>query len=179
MAEPAIRVSSLRKAYGDTHAVDGIDLEIEPAECFALLGPNGAGKTTTVEIMEGYRHADAGTVRVLGEDPARPTPAWRARIGIVLQSASDLADRVAVIVEGRIAALGDPATLGGRRTADALVSWSDGQPREARTSEPTRFVQELAAQFDGEIPELAVRRPTLEDVYLRLVGTQPSDTEAP
>lgn len=51
-----------------------------------MLGPNGASKTTTVEILEGYRDRDAGEVSVLGVDPARPSPAWRERIGIVLQS---------------------------------------------------------------------------------------------
>ena len=55
---------------------------------FALLGPNGAGKTTTVEILEGYRKRDGGEVRVLGDDPGRAGPAFRARIGIVLQSSA-------------------------------------------------------------------------------------------
>ena len=87
-ADPAVRVRGLRKLYGDTPAVDGIDLDIVPGEVFALLGPNGAGKTTTVEILEGYRRRNAGEVSVLGVDPARPTPPWRAEIGIVLQSTS-------------------------------------------------------------------------------------------
>ena len=82
----AITVKGLRKSYGGKEAVRGIDLEIADGEVFALLGPNGAGKTTTVEILEGYRHADAGEVSVLGLDPARDAPALRARIGIVLQS---------------------------------------------------------------------------------------------
>lgn len=85
---PAVSVSGLRKTYGDTHAVDGVDLDIHAGEVFALLGPNGAGKTTTVEILEGYRRRDAGDVQVLGTDPARPTASWRSRIGIVLQSSS-------------------------------------------------------------------------------------------
>ena len=55
-----ISVSGLRKSYGSTHAVDGLDLAIEQGEIFALLGPNGAGKTTTVEILEGFRDRDAG-----------------------------------------------------------------------------------------------------------------------
>ena len=85
---PAVSVSGLRKTYGDTHAVDGVDLDIHAGEVFALLGPNGAGKTTTVEILEGYRRRDAGDVQVLGTDPARSTASWRSRIGIVLQSSS-------------------------------------------------------------------------------------------
>src|SRR6478609_3349227 len=84
----AVTVRDLRKSYADVAAVRGIDLEINRGEVFALLGPNGAGKTTTVEILEGFRRRDHGTVGVLGEDPARADRAWRARIGIVLQLAS-------------------------------------------------------------------------------------------
>jgi ABC-2 type transport system ATP-binding protein len=84
--DPAVSVRALRKVYGETTAVDGIDLDIARGEVFALLGPNGAGKTTTVEMLEGYRSPTSGEVRVLGHDPAAPTPRWRARIGIVLQS---------------------------------------------------------------------------------------------
>jgi ABC-type multidrug transport system ATPase subunit len=82
----AIRVSGLRKRYGELEAVRGIDFEVAEGECFALLGPNGAGKTTTVEILEGYRDRDAGRVEVLGFDPRRGGRDLRERIGIVLQS---------------------------------------------------------------------------------------------
>jgi ABC-2 type transport system ATP-binding protein len=82
-----LEVAGLRKAYGAVRAVDGVDLAVEGGEVFALLGPNGAGKTTTVEILEGYRRADAGTVRVLGIDPQVGGRRLRERIGIVLQSA--------------------------------------------------------------------------------------------
>jgi len=85
--DTAVRVAGLRKSYGALTAVDGIDLEIGTGEVFALLGPNGAGKTTTVEILEGFRHRDKGTVAVLGTDPAHGGRDWRARIGIVLQLA--------------------------------------------------------------------------------------------
>jgi ABC-2 type transport system ATP-binding protein len=84
----AVMVSDLGKSYPGVTAVDGIDLDIRHGEVFALLGPNGAGKTTTVEILEGFRRRDRGTVAVLGHDPARASRAWRARIGIVLQLAS-------------------------------------------------------------------------------------------
>ncbi len=86
MAEPAIVVRNLRKSYGTLTAVAGIDLEVAVGEVFAMLGPNGAGKTTTVEIMEGHRSRDKGTVSVLGFDPARGDQRFRERIGIVLQS---------------------------------------------------------------------------------------------
>jgi ABC-2 type transport system ATP-binding protein len=81
----AISVHGLRKSYGDYEAVRGISFEIPEGEVFGLLGPNGAGKTTTIEILEGYRRRDAGEVDVLGFDPGRAGPAFRERIGVVLQ----------------------------------------------------------------------------------------------
>ncbi|HEY7074665.1 MAG TPA: ABC transporter ATP-binding protein [Solirubrobacteraceae bacterium] len=82
----AIEVAGLRKAYGSREAVRGIDFTVRRGEVYGLLGPNGAGKTTTVEVLEGYRARDGGSVRVLGEDPAGRSAALRARLGIVLQS---------------------------------------------------------------------------------------------
>ena len=81
----AVLVRDLRKSYGQHEAVSGITFEIEVGEVFGLLGPNGAGKTTTVEILEGYRRRDGGTVEVLGADPERAGLDWRERIGVVLQ----------------------------------------------------------------------------------------------
>jgi ABC-2 type transport system ATP-binding protein len=83
--EPAVRVRGLRKAYGSTDALRGVDLTVERGEVLALLGPNGAGKTTLVEILEGHRRADSGEVSVLGFDPGKRERAFRSRIGIVLQ----------------------------------------------------------------------------------------------
>jgi ABC-2 type transport system ATP-binding protein len=88
----AVVVDGLRKAYGEVEAVRGVTFEIGSGEVFGILGPNGAGKTTTVEILEGYRERDAGTVSVLGEDPARAGRAWRGRIGVVLQSSATYAE---------------------------------------------------------------------------------------
>ena len=85
---PAVTVTDLHKSYGAYEALRGIDFVIEAGEVFGLLGPNGAGKTTTVEILEGYRRADGGTVSVLGEDPQRAGLDWRERIGVVLQSSA-------------------------------------------------------------------------------------------
>ena len=84
----AVTVRDLRKSYGDHEALRGIDFTIEAGEVFGLLGPNGAGKTTTVEILEGYRRPDGGKVEVLGVDPQKSGPAWRERIGVMLQSSS-------------------------------------------------------------------------------------------
>jgi ABC-2 type transport system ATP-binding protein len=84
----AVSVRGLRKSYGSTEAVRGIDFEIRAGEVFGLLGPNGAGKTTTIEILEGYRDRSAGEVEVLGVDPQQAGRAWREKLGVVLQSSS-------------------------------------------------------------------------------------------
>jgi ABC-2 type transport system ATP-binding protein len=276
--DAAISIRGLEKRYGDFRAVDGLDLDIRRGEIFALLGPNGAGKTTTVEICEGYRKPDAGEVRVLGQDPADGGRAWKAQLGIVLQSgagdsqltcremleaqasyypdprdadevlalvgltekaksrgrtlsggqrrrldvalgiigrptllfldepttgfdpearrqfwslirtlrelgttmlltthyldeAEALADRVGVIARGRLVEVAVPSALGGRETAPAVVSWTEhGVRRSEATATPTAFVRDLMSRFPGEVPDLAVARPTLEDVYLRMIG---------
>ena len=84
----AIEVTGLKKSYGPREVLHGVSFRVEPGEVFALLGPNGAGKTTTVEILEGYRERDEGSVQVLGTDPARAGSEFRERIGIVLQSSA-------------------------------------------------------------------------------------------
>ena len=281
--DDAVVVAGLVKCYGDKKAVDGLDLTVHRGEVFAVLGPNGAGKTTTIEILEGYRERDAGTVHVLGVDPQGADRAWRSRIGIVLQSASDqaeltvgelvrhvsgyyphprdpdevidavglrekvrtrtrqlsggqrrrldvalgivgdpellfldepttgfdpearhafwdligglrdggttilltthyldeaenLADRCAVVRDGRVVALDAPAALGDRAARQAVVRWvEDGTARQVPTDTPTAVVAELAARFPtGEVPGLQVLRPSLEDVYLSLIGETPA-----
>ena len=89
-----------------------------------------------------------------------------------LDEAERLADRVAVINAGKIVEIGTPQTLGGRAGAAASVRWigPDG-PQQLVTDTPTRTVLELAARFNGEVPELVVERPSLEDVYLRMIGS--------
>ncbi|WP_431974066.1 ABC transporter ATP-binding protein [Micromonospora haikouensis] len=277
--ELAISVRGLRKAYGDNVAVAGVDLDVRRGEVFALLGPNGAGKTTTVEILEGYRRRDSGEVRVLGSDPADPTPDWRSRVGIVLQGTGEfdeltvgevvrhfsgfypdaddpakvvervglgakakarthtlsggqkrrldvalgiigrpellfldepttgfdpearrefwelirdlaaagttivltthyldeaeaLADRVGVIAAGRVIEVAPPKLLGNRQESLATVSWRtpEGVLENAQSATPTALVAELAARHGGEVPGLTVTRPTLEDVYLTMIG---------
>lgn len=279
----AIEVSDLKKSYDGRAAVDGISLTIERGEIYAILGPNGAGKTTTVEILEGYRTRDSGSVRVLDSDPGSlgiHGSVWRNRIGIVLQSTSDsaeltvtetvhhfanyytkpkdpdavieivglrekrdakirtlsggqrrrldvalgiigspeilfldepttgfdpearrafwelilslkaegttivltthyldeaeaLADRVAVINAGKIVEIATPETLGGRHLAKATVSWIEaGKRHSRRTENPTADVLELAKRFSGEITELSVTRPSLEDIYLTMIEGQ-------
>lgn len=82
---PAVEVRDLVKNYGGRAVVDGLSFSVGQGEVFAILGPNGAGKTTTVEILEGYRHPDAGFVRVLGLDPSRQSGALKPNIGLMLQ----------------------------------------------------------------------------------------------
>lgn len=276
-----IEVKGLTKSYGDVHAVRGVDLTIEQGEIFSILGPNGAGKTTTVEILEGFRVRDSGSVSVLGFDPntkGHQSREWRDRIGIVLQSSSDagdltvfetinhfsgyysnprdveevihsvglkekesalirnlsggqrrrldvalgiignpelifldepttgfdpearrafwslikqlrndgatilltthyldeaeaLADRVAVINKGVIVEISTPSELGGRATSQATVQWRDGdQIKSEKSDNPTALVASLASRFNGEVPELIVTRPSLEDIYLEMIG---------
>ncbi len=81
----AVEVCDLVKAYGARRAVDGLSLRVAPGSVLALLGPNGAGKTTTIEICEGFRRPDAGSVRVLGLDPITDAAALRPRVGVMLQ----------------------------------------------------------------------------------------------
>ncbi|GAA4562561.1 ABC transporter ATP-binding protein [Planotetraspora kaengkrachanensis] len=88
-AEPVIETTGLRMRYGSVDVLHGVDLRVHQGEVVALLGPNGAGKTTTIEILEGFRRRSAGEVRVLGVDPDDGDEAWRARLGIVLQSWRD------------------------------------------------------------------------------------------
>ncbi|MFT4284693.1 MAG: ABC transporter ATP-binding protein, partial [Protaetiibacter sp.] len=87
--ENVVEVRGLTKAYKGFEAVRGIDFDIRRGETFALLGPNGAGKSTTIEILEGYRDRTGGEVRVLGADPRHGGLAWKARLGIVLQSTGE------------------------------------------------------------------------------------------
>jgi ABC-2 type transport system ATP-binding protein len=83
--DAAVQIEGLVKRYGERIVLDGVSLSVDRGELVALVGPNGAGKTTTVEIVEGYRRRDGGTVRVLGEDPGSGGPGLRARVGLMLQ----------------------------------------------------------------------------------------------
>ena len=90
-----------------------------------------------------------------------------------LDEAEELADRVAVITAGKIVEVSTPALLGGRSTAKATVSWMGISGLESEESDnPTAVVNKLAAQFGGDIPELVITRPSLEDIYLKMIGGQ-------
>jgi ABC-2 type transport system ATP-binding protein len=80
-----VEISSVKKSYGDVKAVDGVSFSVNEGEVFALVGPNGAGKTTLIEILEGLRKRDEGTVKVLGLDPWGNGYVLHRRIGVIPQ----------------------------------------------------------------------------------------------
>jgi len=121
-ATPAIRAAGLRKAYGETLAVDGISFEVAPGEAFGLLGPNGAGKSTTMRMLGAVATRSAGELEILGLDPDRHGPEIRARLGVVPQQDNldtDLDARENLIVYGRY--FGLPHAVVKRRADELLV----------------------------------------------------------
>jgi ABC-2 type transport system ATP-binding protein len=95
MTSPIIDVQNLTKSYGQVQAIRGVSFSVQEGEVFGLLGPNGAGKTSTVEILEGLRHSDGGTVSVCGLNPQINGDALKQEIGAVLQ-ATALPDKIRV-----------------------------------------------------------------------------------
>lgn len=85
---PTIKVEELRKSYGELRAVDGVSFEVQTGEFFGILGPNGAGKTTTLEMLEGLRRPDSGTVTLFGQSPWPRNPRLLPRIGVQLQASA-------------------------------------------------------------------------------------------
>jgi ABC-2 type transport system ATP-binding protein len=282
----AIVVRDLRMRYGTLDVLTGVNFEIRPSEILVLLGPNGAGKTTIIEILEGFRLRSDGDVRVLGLDPAAAPEAWRARIGVVLQSwrdhgkwrvgellehlgnyyspyssnsrkrpikvdelvemvdlgpyrnqkiatlsggqrrrmdvaigivgrpellfldeptagfdpearrdfhdlirrlsglegttilltthdldeAEKLAQRILILAGGRIVANGTAEELAAQVTGQSEVRWRRNAERYVETTEDAvAFVRQLLVRDDGEITDLEVRRPSLEETYMAMV----------
>lgn len=170
---PAVEVGGLTKRYGQRPAVDGASFQVARGSVTALLGPNGAGKTTTVEVCEGFRKADGGRVRVLGEDPWTRGTALRARVGVMLQSggvypASRPAELLAAVARcyahphdprSLIAALGLARVAGtpyrrlsgGERQRLALAVALVGRPELAFLDEPTAGLDPQARHSTWEI----------------------------
>jgi len=146
--EPVIFVRGLRKSYGDTDAVRGIDIEVERGEIFAFVGPNGAGKTTTVEILEGYRRRTAGDASVLGVDPASAGREWRERVGIVLQQ----------------------CRMQPELTVRETVELYAGYYRRPRPARETIELVGLAGKLDARTGKLSGGQQRRLDVALALIG---------
>ena len=85
-SKAVIEAIGLRKRYGDTVAVDGVDLVVTAGEIFGILGPNGAGKTTTLEMIEGLRQPDEGSIHLAGYDTATQIDQIRPLNGVQLQT---------------------------------------------------------------------------------------------
>lgn len=183
-SEHAVTIRGLTKRYGSVEALHGIDLDIRRGETFALLGPNGAGKSTTIEILEGYRDRDAGEVSVLGVDPRHGRSAWRARLGMVLQSTGEhgavtVREQLAFFarlyphprdVDQVIAAVGltekaktriDKLSGGQRRRVDVALGFV-GRPELLFLDEPTTgFDPEARREFWALIRELQAEGTTI------------------
>jgi ABC-2 type transport system ATP-binding protein len=158
--DPAIEVAGLVKRYGRRTVLDRVDLVVRRGELVALLGPNGAGKTTTVEIIEGYRAAEGGSVRVLGRDPRAGGPGLRARVGLMLQGADGLQPRATARESLRLYAAfhaggQDPdellATTGLEAVADRPIRRLSGGERQRLA---------LAIALVGEPEVLVLDEPT-------------------
>jgi ABC-2 type transport system ATP-binding protein len=131
VAGPVIRVDDLKKAYGETRAVDGVSFEVRAGTIFGLLGPNGAGKTTTVEVLEGLRTPDSGAVRVLGVDVVGHPDELKPRIGVSLQTAA-LYPRLTVI---EVLDLFRGFCGHGRPTGELVELMDLGEKRTTRTQD--------------------------------------------
>jgi ABC-2 type transport system ATP-binding protein len=159
MTDPVIAVDGLTKRYGRRTVLDGVSLEVRPGEVVAMLGPNGAGKTTTVEIIEGYRSVDGGSVRVLGADPTRGGRKHRARVGLMLQEGGiDLRARPAESIRQYAAFHADPLDPDGLLDELGLRSVATTPYRRLSGGERQRLAFALALVGRPEV--LVLDEPT-------------------
>jgi ABC-2 type transport system ATP-binding protein len=153
---PAVDVVDLGKAYAGRPVLGSISFRVGAGEIFALLGPNGAGKTTTVEIIEGYRRPDQGTVRVLGVDPGRAGRAHRTRVGLMLQGGGGIDPRMTAreVVALHARFFGEPRDVDGLLELVGLTGPAT-RTRYRRLSGGERQRVGLALALVGN-PELAI-----------------------
>ncbi|MBO3723657.1 ABC transporter ATP-binding protein [Actinomyces bowdenii] len=156
---PAIDIRSLTKSYGAKQVLDGLDLTVPAGSVLALLGPNGAGKTTTVEILQGLRRPDSGALAVLGQDPRRASRSWRARLGIVSQASTDLADLTVTEALTHISRFfAEPA--GVTETIERVGLADDARTRASRLSGGRRRRLDVALAIIGRPELLFLDEPT-------------------
>jgi ABC-2 type transport system ATP-binding protein len=156
---PAIAARGLVKRYGSRTVLDGVDVDVAAGELVALLGPNGAGKTTTVELIEGYRRPDGGTVTVLGEDPWGAGRSHRARVGLMLQDGGfDIRARPAETLRQYAGFHADP--LAPDALLDAVGLGSVARTPYRRLSGGERQRLSLAVALVGRPDVLVLDEPT-------------------
>jgi ABC-2 type transport system ATP-binding protein len=198
VAQPAVQALGLVKRFGTVQALAGVDLQVPAGGVLGLLGPNGAGKTTAVRILTTLLPPDGGSAAE-GTSVLLTTQ--------YLEEADRLADQIAVLDQGRVIATGTAAQLkaqvGGDRLelttppgtdpqplAAAMAGLGTGQPQvdeQAGTvvipvADGPGVLPEVAARLsaaDLRVSDLALRRPSLDDVFLTLTGQQPPDTATP
>ena len=156
---PAVSISSLTKSYGSKQVLRGLDLKVPTGGVLALLGPNGAGKTTTVEILQGLRRRDGGSVTVLGEDPQRSSRAWRARIGVDSQASTDMGDLTVSEAVAHVARFyTEPADVAA--TIGRVGLADDARTRASRLSGGRRRRLDVALAIVGRPELLFLDEPT-------------------
>jgi ABC-2 type transport system ATP-binding protein len=149
----------LRKAYGDVVAVDGLDLEVRPGECFGLLGPNGAGKTTTIEICEGLTEPDAGEVVILGRRWGSDDRELRELLGISLQE-TQFAEKLTVAETVRLFRSFYPRGPEAREVIDLVQLGEKAGARVGQLSGGQRQRLALACALVGDPELLFLDEPT-------------------
>ena len=148
----AVQVCDLRMSYGATQVLCGVDFEVRYGEVFCLLGPNGAGKTTTLEILEGFRRPTAGTVRVLGLDPAAQAARLRERAGMVLQECGfPRQARVAELIDLWRTYYPNPRPLGDLLAVVELTEARNTQVRKLSAGQRRRLDFALALAGDPDL----------------------------
>ncbi|GGX39388.1 ATP-binding cassette domain-containing protein [Streptomyces noursei] len=191
---PAIRVAGLHKSFGRTHALDGLDLDVEPGEVHGFLGPNGAGKSTTIRVLLGLLRSDGGTVQVLGKDPWHSAVEIHRHVAYVPGDVTlwrNLSGGEVIDLYGRLhrgsAAKRPPWMGGGGRRAgldatrrDELLERFELDPtKKGRTySKGNRQKVALVAAFASDVDLLILDEPTsgldplMEEVFQSCVAEE-------
>ncbi|GGS56560.1 ABC transporter ATP-binding protein [Streptomyces griseoviridis] len=173
----AISVAGLHKSFGRTHALDGLDLEVETGEVHGFLGPNGAGKSTTIRVLLGLLRADAGTARVLGRDPWADAVDAHRRIAYVPGDVTlwrNLSGGEVIDLYGRLR-----GGLDGRRRAELVERFELDPTKKGRTySKGNRQKVALVAAFASDVDLLILDEPTsgldplMEEVFRHCVAEE-------